>query len=188
MKQPLRHGGIYYIVNNYNGKIYIGSSINMKRRKKEHLNSLRNGSHYNTHLQASYNKYGEDVFEFRVIVICEKFDFLRLEGQLITMLHPDYNMIGVTDDTMRWASRAMLVPITYTSIENLACQPKNLEEFLCDKKRLSQWIKYSIECCMQHITRMAAKDGIRTRLWDYDVDFERTDNSLKFSMTGIPHA
>lgn len=50
-----------------NGKQYIGQSIDFKSRKKTHLIYLRNNKHGNTHLQRSFNKYGEKSFKFEII-------------------------------------------------------------------------------------------------------------------------
>ena len=63
--------GIYKIENKINGKKYIGQSIDINRRFREHKNSLRNNKHGNNYLQASFNKYGEDNFTFEIIDICE---------------------------------------------------------------------------------------------------------------------
>ena len=59
--------GIYIIENLINNKIYVGSSINLKRRKYFHFNYLRNNKHGNKHLQLSFNKYGEECFNFKII-------------------------------------------------------------------------------------------------------------------------
>lgn len=59
--------GIYMILNITNKKCYVGSSKNCKTRKYDHFNRLRNNKHYNTYLQASYNKYGEDKFKFIIL-------------------------------------------------------------------------------------------------------------------------
>jgi group I intron endonuclease len=59
--------GIYCIENSINGKMYIGSSKNIKRRWHEHLSELRLGHHDNDYLQKSYNKYGKDIFFFYVM-------------------------------------------------------------------------------------------------------------------------
>ena len=49
--------GIYQIVNKVNDKRYIGSSSNIDNRRKKHLSMLKSGSHENSHIQRSYNKY-----------------------------------------------------------------------------------------------------------------------------------
>lgn len=61
---------IYTIKNIKTNQYYIGLTNNYKRRKKRHFSDLRNQKHDNIKLQRSFNKYGEDNFEF--IVLLEK--------------------------------------------------------------------------------------------------------------------
>ena len=58
--------GVYKIVNLINGKVYIGSTKNCKIRWSQHLDSLCRGDH-NKHIQAAFNKYGEENFSFEII-------------------------------------------------------------------------------------------------------------------------
>lgn len=59
--------GVYKILNIVNKKFYIGSSSNFQRRKSSHFSSLSKNKHPNKHLQAAYNKYGENNFVFIII-------------------------------------------------------------------------------------------------------------------------
>ncbi len=59
--------GTYCIHNIINDKVYIGSSIKIEDRKYNHFWSLRNNRHRNSYLQRSYNKHGENNFEFVVL-------------------------------------------------------------------------------------------------------------------------
>lgn len=59
--------GIYIIKNKINGKVYVGQSIALRRRKADHFKALRNDRHSNQYLQNAFNKYGEREFEFIVI-------------------------------------------------------------------------------------------------------------------------
>ena len=62
--------GIYCIENIVNNKKYIGLTNDVARRKREHLNLLRNNRHENQHLQYAWNKYGEASFVFYVVEEC----------------------------------------------------------------------------------------------------------------------
>jgi len=47
--------------------MYIGSSVIIEKRQKEHWLALRKNLHANRYLQFSVNKYGIDNFEFKVL-------------------------------------------------------------------------------------------------------------------------
>lgn len=51
-------------------KAYIGSSINIKRRWREHLRELRSNKHDNQRLQHHFNKYGEPDLVFIIVELC----------------------------------------------------------------------------------------------------------------------
>jgi len=63
MKAPV----IYKIRNLVNEKFYVGSTVNMKVRFREHRKQLRGNRHHSKHLQAAWNKYGEEKFIFEVV-------------------------------------------------------------------------------------------------------------------------
>lgn len=62
---------IYSITNTVNGKRYVGQTSDYTKRMNSHLSSLRGGRSHNRHLQAAFNKYGEDSFRFDVIEYCD---------------------------------------------------------------------------------------------------------------------
>lgn len=80
-----KSGGVYRITNIKNGKIYIGSCKCFQVRANQHASSLRNQKHQNKHLQASWNKWGEDSFLFEVLEVVEGDKLLRttLEEKLL---------------------------------------------------------------------------------------------------------
>lgn len=59
--------GIYKIINVVNNKFYVGSAVDLKRRKTRHFSELRTGKHNNKYLQAAWAKYGEQAFVFVVV-------------------------------------------------------------------------------------------------------------------------
>lgn len=60
--------GIYKITNKLNNKIYIGQSVNIKRRWQEHIYDNRK----NSLIHLAIQKYGKDNFDFEVIELCEQ--------------------------------------------------------------------------------------------------------------------
>ena len=64
--------GIYEIVNTINGKRYTGSAVDIPDRWRCHRKDLQSvDCHHSRSLQRAWNKYGEDVFEFRVLLYCD---------------------------------------------------------------------------------------------------------------------
>lgn len=59
--------GIYKIINIVNNKFYVGSAVDLKRRKTRHFSELRTGKHNNSKLQNAWIKYGEQAFMFAVV-------------------------------------------------------------------------------------------------------------------------
>lgn len=49
---------------------YIGQSVNLQKRKRNHLSLLRNDRHNNSYLQGAFKKYGELSFEYSVLEYC----------------------------------------------------------------------------------------------------------------------
>jgi len=80
------NSGIYIIRNIINGKNYIGSTVNLERRKKEHFRELRTGNHDNSHLQMAYNRYGEDNLIFSILEYVDNTKLLvDIEERLINI-------------------------------------------------------------------------------------------------------
>lgn len=74
--------GIYGIRNINTDIIYIGKSSRIGRRWDWHLNQLRKGNHFNTHLQASWLKHGERNFVFEIIEDLSNCDKLEQKYEL----------------------------------------------------------------------------------------------------------
>jgi group I intron endonuclease len=78
-----RETGVYKITCLENGKFYIGSSVDLRRRLRDHYAALSSGSHLNPNMQASWNAHGKDSFKFEVVLICSRSDMLFYEQRLI---------------------------------------------------------------------------------------------------------
>lgn len=58
---------IYKIRNVTNEKFYVGSTVDSRVRFQTHRRNLRAGKHQSPHMQAAWNKYGEDCFKFEIV-------------------------------------------------------------------------------------------------------------------------
>lgn len=76
---PPRRSGVYQIRCLPNGKIYIGSTVDLRARWLSHRRRLRRGDHCNPYLQQAWNKYGERNFEFSVLEFVTAADLLAAE-------------------------------------------------------------------------------------------------------------
>ena len=73
--------GVYQIRNLSDGKVYVGSGVDIRCRQWQHFTALMKGIHPNILLQRVWNRYGGDNFEFEIIehveFIEEKYTFKK---------------------------------------------------------------------------------------------------------------
>lgn len=77
--KPPRSAGVYQIRCILTGKIYIGSTVDLRERWGRHRRSLRQGNHQNVFLQQAWVKYGEANFKFSLLEFAETSELLRSE-------------------------------------------------------------------------------------------------------------
>ncbi|MGQ7278241.1 GIY-YIG nuclease family protein [Brevibacillus thermoruber] len=65
-KEMKTEAGVYRITNRQNGKVFIGSTMNLKTVNGTRF-QLKFGSHKNSKLQQEWNEYGEDAFDIEVV-------------------------------------------------------------------------------------------------------------------------
>lgn len=83
--------GIYSFTNTVTGRAYIGRGKDLSNRRSHHYCQLRHGRHANPLLQADYDKYGADAFEFTVIEYAPLERLASLEQQYIRATANRYN-------------------------------------------------------------------------------------------------
>ncbi len=84
--------GVYEIVNAQDGNRYVGSSWNIEKRWGDHRRDLECGKHHSRYLQRAWLKHGPDIFQFRILLICNTDALLESEQRYIDTLCPKYNM------------------------------------------------------------------------------------------------
>lgn len=75
--------GVYVLVCRANGRAYVGSSLDVHARKREHVRALIRGKHHNRHMQRAWDKHGGQSFVFDVLARCKPEQRIALEQQYI---------------------------------------------------------------------------------------------------------
>lgn len=147
---------IYKATNKINGKIYIGQTLDFKRRKSEHL-SAKNGVHAKCIFHKAIQKYGKENFEWEIIDTCQTLDeSLFLESLYIAQYNSctfmknskGYNIVYTQHDNMRYVHNCQKV-ISYDLAGNfikvfdsyeqagreLNCQPPNISKCVMGERK-----------------------------------------------------
>lgn len=84
--------GIYRIRNILNGRVYVGSTINLKTRLRNHLAMLKAGRHSNSFLSRDFKKCGENSFIFEILeFIDDSGVLLMVEQKYLDELYDNCN-------------------------------------------------------------------------------------------------
>ena len=89
--------GIYAILNVATGRAYIGSSMNVIRRWKEHRQALEAGTHGSPKLRCAWRRHGAEAFHFVFLEQCTKAALSeREEAWIITFdaVRHGYNVLA----------------------------------------------------------------------------------------------
>ena len=169
--------GIYKITNTKTGESYIGKSVNIEQRIKQHKNELRKGTHHNTDLQSDYNRGAGFTFEIikRVIDANELDAEERAEIARYDTFHRGYNQspggqydgYGRNVGSGRLNSESNFNSKHYSNYKNKRC-PK------CGRKILKN--SSVCDCGYDFILEMVPKIKTRSRKElqkEIDAEFER---------------
>ena len=108
---------IYQITNMLTGDFYVGSAQSFARREWQHRYALKRNEHKNPHMQASWNKHGEDAFVFEGLEdVAEGEDVFAAENKYLHKHVGQSNCFNVNKDaylsrlgqTMTSESKALL--------------------------------------------------------------------------------
>lgn len=92
---------IYQITNMLTGDFYIGSAQSFARREWQHRYGLKKGQHKNPHMQASWNKYGEEAFVFEVLEeVGEDANLLEVENKYLHKVVGRSDCFNVNKDAL----------------------------------------------------------------------------------------
>lgn len=152
--------GIYRITNLINNKVYIGQSLSVRKRLSNHKGKLRLGAHCNSHLQLSWNKYGEGNFSFTLLEGCSREELDSREAHWINFynsLDRDHGYNNILPGTYEYKNNRIRKPrlgkprdIIYVNLTTKEVQEfKTVKEVrdklnLCPQK-VNEILRYWIE-------------------------------------------
>lgn len=87
-----KSSGIYLIESISTDRKYVGSSIDLRRRKHEHFKDFSKGTHYNSFLQGHATVYGADDLRFVIIEFCSSDKLIEREQYYIDSIQPKFNL------------------------------------------------------------------------------------------------
>jgi group I intron endonuclease len=68
-KERQKPAGVFQVKNNVNGKVLLGSSLNLEGPLNSHKFMLTIGRHRNELLQKEWNEYGPEKFTFEILEV-----------------------------------------------------------------------------------------------------------------------
>lgn len=88
-----QRSGVYKISFCGTDKFYIGSAVDLTKRKLNHISDLLNNRHANIHMQRLFNKYGKESFNFEIVEYVPPESLIKVEQKYITELEPQINIL-----------------------------------------------------------------------------------------------
>lgn len=95
--------GIYCFINKVNGKFYIGSSVNLKKRVYDYFSKSYYKKSENTIIQKAILKYGLANFELAILETSNNSDtegLLSREQFFINSMKPEYNILKIAGNSL----------------------------------------------------------------------------------------
>lgn len=128
-KEIKNKSGIYCIKNLKSNKVYIGQSINIRKRLIQHKCELINNKHSNPHLQNSFNKNTIDNFLFEVLEYCDKDILTEKEKYYLSDLNLIYYNIRDASDSVVHNTRTPITEETRLKLSEIkkGKTPSNLD-------------------------------------------------------------
>jgi hypothetical protein len=93
--------GIYRFTNTINGKSYIGSSVNLRKRFNHYYSGsslLRTKT--TSAISNALLKYGYSNFTLEILEYCDPSDTIKREQHYLDLLKPEYNILSIAGSSL----------------------------------------------------------------------------------------
>lgn len=97
----MKISGVYEIVNTITGDCYIGSSVDLERRKQQHFCEYCWKHEPNKPLYNDMKQYGKNSFLFKPIWLCNPEELKKYEQLAIEKYNPKYNRYAAYTETTK---------------------------------------------------------------------------------------
>lgn len=132
--------GAYRIVNIRDGKMYVGSTKNLRKRHRDHCGALIRGVHSSRKLQREYDHNGLIYLRFEVLVICStREDALPIEQHFINRFKPYLEDRGY--NTSPTAESTLGVPCSDDKKAKIGDANRGRERSLKARTAASKWTR-----------------------------------------------
>lgn len=175
--KDLKFSGIYLIRNTLDNKVYIGQSIHIAKRIKDHIRSVYNlkRTDSNNRLHNAIRKYGPERFELNIIEKCEPTDLNNREIYWISYYNSTNNEIGYNltfggDGSLYFGKKLTLDKLKY--LYSLLAGEKLSYKQIANKFNISEDLVIKIN------------KGINWRLDDYNYPIRKESTLLIYHYTG----
>ena len=121
--------GIYMWTNKLNGKNYVGSSVDLRRRLLEYYNVNRILNEKSMPINVALLKYGYTNFTLTILEICDKDSLMSREKHFFEVYSPEYNILKTPGSPSR-GSGWTHSEATIESMRIAASKTFKSEEFL----------------------------------------------------------
>ena len=121
--------GIYMWTNKLNGKKYVGSSLDLRRRLLEYYNVNRMLNEKSMPINVALLKYGYTNFSFTILEICGKDSLMSREKHFFEVYSPEYNILKTPGSPTRgsgWTHSEATIESMRTAASNTFKSPEFL--------------------------------------------------------------
>ena len=142
--------GLYSITNKNDGRIYVGSGVNIDGRWRAHRKLLKGNRHTNVHLQNAWNAHGSEVFEFAVILLCDRDEVLTQEQKALDELFATRSMCDIYNVARSATAPATGLPVSAETRAKRSAALKGLKRSAESRENMSaaqKGRKVSAETC-----------------------------------------
>lgn len=131
LKHVKGKSGIYMWTNNLNGKKYIGSSVNLRRRLLEYYNVNRLLNEKSMTINIALLKYGYHNFSLTILEFCDLDSLMYKENYYFEIYKPEYNILktpGSPSKGSGWKHSEATVEKIRVAVNLLNQSPEHLKK------------------------------------------------------------